>query len=87
MRHQPRLMFHLAFPRGEPSVANSILSVCTLNGNILSLGRGHNVYVSRLSLARFMSSIHVLQVSICDLISRLPHHHASWSNVVHQGSI
>jgi hypothetical protein len=46
VRYQPRLMFHLAFPRSEPSIANCVLSVCTPDGNILSLGCGHNVYVS-----------------------------------------
>lgn len=47
MRHQPRLMFHLAFSRSEPSVANCVLPVRTPDGNILSLGCGHDVHVGR----------------------------------------
>jgi hypothetical protein len=53
MRYQPRLMFHLAFPRSEPSIANCVLPVCAPDGNILSLGCRHNVYVGRSLLHDF----------------------------------
>ncbi len=46
MRHRSRPMLHLAFPRSEHSVTSCVLPVCALDGNILSLGCGHNVYVS-----------------------------------------
>lgn len=46
MRHQSRLMFHLAFPRSESSVTSRVLPICAFDGNILSLGCGHDVYVS-----------------------------------------